>query len=337
MRVFRSAILIAFAMLLTQTASADWVKQRSASFAWFHDITFTNENNGWIVGSGGTMLTTTDGGTTWTPFPKFTSDNLVEIHFSEAKVGWILCQRDIYSRGSNAVSYLRKTIDGGLTWENVEFENGGRERVAKLLFDGKGSAIAVGEGGIFYRLSEDGKSWKRSISSIKYLLLGGDFVDGAFGAIVGAAGTVMFTDDYGVTWQNATLLGKKDAKFTAVFFAEQKYGWAVGSGGAIIASTGGGRLWRAQASGVDADLTDVFFTSNRDGWAVGDRGTIIRTTNGGGQWTLENSHTDHRLERVYFYKDKGWAVGFGGVILKYSDDYRTSSETKPAIRPRTDQ
>ncbi|MBK9766596.1 MAG: hypothetical protein IPP63_06055 [Chloracidobacterium sp.] len=209
---------------LTQTAGADWVKQRSASFAWFHDITFTNENNGWIVGSGGTMLTTTDGGTTWTPFPRFTSDNLVEIHFSEAKVGWILCQRDIYSRGSNAVSYLRKTIDGGLTWENVEFENGGRERVAKLLFDGKGSAIAVGEGGIFYRLSEDGKSWKRSISSIKYLLLGGDFVDGAFGAIVGAAGTVMFTDDYGVTWQNATLLGKKDAKFTAVFFAEQKYG-----------------------------------------------------------------------------------------------------------------
>lgn len=85
------------------------------------------------------------------------------------------------------------------------------------------------------------------------------------------------------------------------------------------------------------NLPDVFFTSNRDGWAVGDRGTIIRTTNGGGQWTLENSHTDHRLERVYFYKDKGWAVGFGGVILKYSDDYRTSSETKPAIRPRTDQ
>ncbi len=337
MRILRPTVLVAMAMILTQTANADWVKLRSASLAWFHDVTFTNENNGWIVGSGGTVLTTTDGGTTWTPVRKFTNDNLAEIHFTDEKTGWILCQRDIYSRGGNAVSYLRKTVDGGRTWETVEFEAGGRERVARLLFDGKGSAVAIGEGGIFYRLSEDGKTWKRSASSIKYLLLGGDFIDGSFGAIVGAGGTVMFTDDYGVTWEAATLLGNKDARFNSVFFSSRKYGWAVGSAGAIIASVGGGRLWREQPSGVDAELTDVFFTDDRQGWAVGDRGIILRTTNGGGKWSPVNSRTEHRLERVYFHNQKGWAVGFGGTILKHTDDRSSAPDGKPAIKPRTEQ
>ena len=81
-----------------------------------------------VVGSGGTVLTTTDGGTTWTPVRKFTNDNLAEINFTDEKTGWILCQRDIYSRGGNAVSYLRKTVDGGRTWETVEFEAGLRVR-----------------------------------------------------------------------------------------------------------------------------------------------------------------------------------------------------------------
>ncbi|MBX7054008.1 MAG: hypothetical protein K1X36_03555 [Pyrinomonadaceae bacterium] len=337
MRILRQLFLIAFAMILTQTANADWVKLRSASLAWFHDVTFASENNGWIVGSGGTVLATTDGGTTWAPVRKFTNDNLTAIHFTDENTGWILCQRDIYSRGDRSVSYLRKTIDGGRSWETVEFEAGRRERVARLLFDDKGSAVAIGEGGIFYRLSEDGKAWKRSGSSIKYLLLGGDFFDGSFGAIVGAGGTVMFTDDYGVTWEPATLLGNKAARFNSVFFSSRKYGWAVGTGGAIIASVGSGRLWREQLSGVDAELTDVFFTNDRRGWAVGDRGTIIRTTNGGGQWIAANSLTEHRLERVYFNKGKGWAVGFGGTILRYSDDRGQSSEGRPEIRSRTEQ
>lgn len=336
MRTLRPILIIAIAVLLTQTVRADWVKLRSASLAWFHDVTFTDENNGWIVGSGGTVLTTTDGGSTWAPMRKFSNDNLTAVHFTDEKTGWILCQRDIYSRGNRSVSYLRRTTDGGRTWETVEFDGGGRERVARLMFDGKGSAVAIGEGGIFYRLSEDGKTWKRTVSAIKYLLLGGDFVDGAFGAIVGAGGTVMFTDDYGVTWEAATLLGNQNARFNSVFFTSRKYGWAVGSGGSIIASVGGGRLWRAQTSGVDSDLTDVFFTTDRSGWAVGDRGTIIRTTNGGGQWLQVNSRTEHRLERVYFHLDKGWAVGFGGTILRYSDERAPSANDRPAIKPRTE-
>src|SRR5207247_11145403 len=68
------------------------------------------------------------------------------------------------------------------------------------------------------------------------------------GAIVGAGGTIMFTDDSGFTWEKATLLGDTDTKFNSVFFAGSKGGWAVGNNGHIFHSSGGARLWRQQRS-----------------------------------------------------------------------------------------
>lgn len=325
-------IFVSFAILLCfQTANAEWVKQRTNSFAWLRDITFVSESKGFIVGTDGTILSTTDGGTTWTQLPKFTTDTFREIHFTDENNGWILCERNVFTRGQNGTSYLRKTSDGGRNWERIEFEDAGRERVTKILFNSKGWGTAFGEGGIFYKLQEDGKTWKGSKTAIHFLLLDGAFGDGPNGAIVGAGGTILFTEDNGLLWDKATLLGNIDARYNSIFFHGQKLGWAVGSGGAIVAATGGGRMWRVQDSGVEANLNDVFFTSSREGWAVGDNGTIIKTRNGGTQWDEINSRVKHRLEKVYFNGSKGWIVGFGGTILSYNG---ISNDTKPTMQPR---
>ncbi|MBP6004115.1 MAG: hypothetical protein KA746_11825 [Pyrinomonadaceae bacterium] len=334
MRAFSNIVAFLALAILVQTVNAEWVRQRSASLAWFLDITFVTETKGWIVGSDGTMLSTNDGGTTWKAEPRFTTDTIREIHFTDENNGWLLCERNIFTRGQNAVSYLRRTNDGGKTWERVEFEDAGHERVVKLLFNKLGTTTAFGEGGIFYKLQEDGRTWKKSLSPIRFLLLGGAFGSGPSGAIAGAGGTILFTSDSGLTWEPATIIGKSDARFNAVHFVGEHLGWAVGSRGSIIAATGGGRLWRTQESGVDADLNDVFFTSSNDGWAVGDDGTIIRTRNGGNQWTLVNSHVKHKIERIVFNGKRGWAVGFGGTILSYSDATKIDPDGKPTIRPR---
>jgi len=334
MKISVNIIAIFALALLVQTANAEWVKQRSASFAWLRDVTFVSESTGWIVGSDGTMMSTADGGTTWKLSPKFSNDTFREIHFTDENTGWLLCERNVFNRGQNAASYLRKTIDGGKTWERIEFEASGRERVVKLLFNQHGWGTAFGEGGIFYKLQEDGRTWKKNLSAIHFLLLGGAFGDGPNGVIAGAGGTILYTEDNGLNWEQSTLLGNTDTRFNSICFIGRKLGWAVGSGGAIVASTGGGRLWRTQNSGVDVDLNDVFFTSARDGWAVGDDGTIIRTRNGGTQWTEVNSHVSHRLERVFFIGKRGWAVGFGGTILLYSDSTTGSPDGKPSIQIR---
>lgn len=324
-------LMLAALLFAVQTANAEWVRQKTSTFAWLRDVTFVTESKGWVVGSDGTILSTTDGGRTWDQARRISTDTILQIHFTDENTGWMLCDRDIYSRGQNAISYLRKTTDGGKTWEKIEFENAGRERVTKLAFNSLGWGTAVGEGGVFYRLQEDGKTWKKTTSAIRYLLLSGSFSDGGTGALAGAGGTIMFTEDNGLAWDKATLIGNTDARINSVFFASQRLGWAVGTGGAVFACSGGGRLWRSQDSGTKADLNDVYFIDNQEGWAVGDNGVMLHTRNGGTSWWEVNSNVKHRLERVYFFGRHGWIVGLGGTLLSYESNDADKRANRPQL------
>ncbi len=333
-KIWKSLIVI---LLLCgfQTVNAEWVKRNTNSFAWFKDVNFLNQNIGWIAGTDGVLLSTADGGATWIQEKKITNDSLIQIHFLNETTGWLLCERNVFNRGSNPTSYLQKTIDGGLTWQKIEFLDGGRERVTRIVFNNDGVGIAFGEGGVFYKMQEDGVSWRKSKSAIRYLLLDGAFSDDRAGAIVGTGGTILFSKDSGFTWEKATLLGDLDTRFNAVFFAGQKGSWAVGSKGRIFRSSGGGRLWRQQLSNVTADLNDVYFTSVSNGWAVGENGIIIRTRDGGNTWNGENSKTIHRLEKIVFNGERGWAVGFGGTVLTYDNaPSLPDPQNKPVIMKR---
>src|SRR4051812_3150529 len=110
--VYRVTTLILL-LLFAQAANADWVRQPTNSFAWFHDVLFVSESKGWIVGADGVMLTTENGGQTWVQQTRFTTDTFLQVYFTSETIGWLLCERNIYARGANASSYLRKTTDGG--------------------------------------------------------------------------------------------------------------------------------------------------------------------------------------------------------------------------------
>lgn len=335
MKVHRSILLLFTLIFCIHAVNAEWIRQKTNSFAWFRDVFFVNEMKGWIVGTDGTLISTTDGGATWVQTHKFTTDTFLQVHFTDENNGWILCERNIYARGANASSYLRKTTDGGRNWEKIEFEDAGRERVTKLLFNEWGGATAFGEGGMFYKLQEDGVTWKKSRRAIHFLLLDGAFGDRDIGAIAGAGGTIMFTENSGLTWEKATLMGNTETRVNSIFFVGPKNGWAVGSNGVIYHSSGGGRLWRQQESGTRINLNDVYFTNSTNGWAVGDKGIIVRTRDGGRTWSDGDSHVTHKLEKIIFAGTRGWAVGFGGTVLTYDANVTaTDMDGKPTLLRR---
>lgn len=331
MRFIKKISLYLLCLFCFQTAKAEWVKHESRTLSWLRTVYFVNERTGWIGGSSGTLLETTDGGKSWNKLRYFTSDTIRQVYFTDENNGWVLCERDAYSPGADSPSYLMKTADGGVKWERVNFTGGKRERIAKIFFSRNGLGLAVGEAGAYYILQADEKTWKKQTSPVRYLLLDGAFADNHNGAVVGAGGSILFTENAGMTWNLATVFGNPNAKFNSVFFINPKNGWTVGSEGKIFQTVSGGRTWREQTSGVSADLTDVFFTDTAEGWAIGANGVILHTTTGGNVWKPRESKIRHRLEKIFFNGEKGFAVGFGGTILIYDSGVKNNQPTKPQI------
>lgn len=331
----KAVSVLVLALFCVTQADAAWVKQNSGTFAWLRDIKFFRNGTGWIVGGDGFMLSSRDGGDTWTQERKFTNDMFRQIHFTDENVGWLLCERGQFARGNEPVSYIRKTTDGGKTWEKLEFADAGRERVLRLVFAPNGKAKAFGEGGIFYELQEDGKTWKRTQTAIHYLLNAGAYADENVGAIVGAGSTIMFTEDGGFTWTKASLLGNTDTRFQSVYFQGRKGAWAVGTNGRIFYSNGGARLWREQPSGTKVTLNDIQFMDDNRGWIAGDNGIIIKTVDGGQTWVEDRTSVTHKIEKLAFFGGRGWAIGFGGTVLNYVDGREPSDAgSKPVIQRR---
>jgi photosystem II stability/assembly factor-like uncharacterized protein len=295
--------------------------------AWLHSVFFLDQNRGWVVGSRGTLLTTTDGGTHWRNQARPTEDTIRDVYFSDELNGIIVCERNVYDLKSNdeARAYLMKTEDSGEHWQRVKMSGVDPDaRIMRAIFTGAGRGWAFGEAGILYTTRDLGATWARLPAPTRYLLLGGDFINEDNGWLVGAGATILQTSDGGESWQHARLPAS-NVRFNSTSFVEKRLGWAVGSGGAIYRTLNGGRSWLAQNSSVENDLFDVKFLDAAEGWAVGADGVVLHTTDGGTHWINERSQTSNTLERIFFSDSThGWAVGFGGTILAFGTSYTGS-------------
>ena len=116
------------------------------------DVFFVSPNEGWIVGSFGTVMHTIDSGQNWEKVVLDEIDhNLYSIYFSTPELGWISGQEGL----------VLNTIDGGKTWSQQETD--AYDDLHDILFvDGK-RGWAVG-GDIFAHVilytTDGGQTWE---------------------------------------------------------------------------------------------------------------------------------------------------------------------------------
>ncbi|HSP89236.1 MAG TPA: YCF48-related protein, partial [Ignavibacteriaceae bacterium] len=100
--------------------------------------------------------------------------------------------------------------------------------------------------------------------------------------VVGRPATILKTTDGGNTWV------MKDPKLPqggnrngllSVKFIDGLHGWTVGSYGIIRYTNDGGENWLPQYSNTIQDLYDITFPSSNFGWAVGWSGTVLKYSN----------------------------------------------------------
>ena len=102
---------------------------------------------------------------------------------------------------------------------------------------------------------------------------------------VGEYGNILLSDDDGKTWRQAALV-PTTVTLTAVHFADDKTGWAVGHDTVVIKTVDGGENWVKQYGGGESDnaLLSVYFKDASHGWAVGAFNYTVETTDAGKTW-----------------------------------------------------
>lgn len=177
---------------------------------------------------------------------------------------------------------------------------------------------------------------------------------------VGQRGHILFSDDAGEHWLQATV--PVSADLTAVNFPTATQGWAVGNDGVVLHSSDAGATWQKQLDGrqigallfkhytalasaepgneqwplrvaegqrlveqgADKPLLDVWFANDKVGYVVGVFNLILRTDDGGESWIPFQDRTDNpqgfHLNAITSTGDALYIAGEQGLLLKWDDN-----------------
>ena len=287
---------------LTPTSPGQWSAQTSGTSNTLVEIDFVDLNNGWAVGSSGTIIHTSDGGANWSGQTSGTSNFLVGLAFTDLNNGWAV--------GNSGT--IKHTSNGGTTWTSQT--SGTSNTIVAVSFINSNLGWTAGNSGTIRHTSNGGSSWSGQTSGTTVTLRGVFFTDANTGWAVGDGGVIKTTSNGGTTWTTQTS-GTSNPLYR-VFFLNSSTGWAVGTGGTILKTINGGSTWTAQTSGISSILRGVHFVDSSLGWANGNSGVILYTTDGGSTWEAQSSGTALDLKDIHFVNSNtGWAVGSSGTLL----------------------
>lgn len=145
---------------------------------------------------------------------------------------------------------------------------------------------------------------------------------------VGERGHIVFSDDHGVSWQQASVPTMQ--MLTAVHFSSEKVGYAVGHDAIVLKTDDGGETWLQVYVDREATvpLLDVWFEDNLHGFAVGAYGYIIETVDGGQSWDFIDDRVANDDEFHYnAINDDGqgnlFLAGEAGILYRSTDAGKT--------------
>ena len=143
-------------------------------------VFFIDANIGWVVGAGGNIFKSTDGGTNFVAQVSGTTNSLPQVQFIDANIGWIAAH----------VDKILLTIDGGANWSTIVTPGIGNDFTSIQFLDADNGVIC-GSGGVIMRSADGGNTWVQEsagtvngFSDIHIISLTQAYAVGAQGEIV---------------------------------------------------------------------------------------------------------------------------------------------------------
>jgi photosystem II stability/assembly factor-like uncharacterized protein len=303
--------------LFTGTAWANWTILNSGTREDLLAVHCpTDGTTGYVVGYRGTILKTTDGGTTWRKQGSGTTVGLTGVHFPvDANTGYIV----------GGTGIILKTANGGAKWTRLN--SGTSAHLRSVYFIDANTGYVGGDSQTVLKTTDGGQTWQTqyvtegSIFAIQFPRNG---QTGYAAAIAGSIGYLYKTVNGGTTWAN--VLTVYDAFFFSIHFpVDDLVGYVVNGDNyyqdGIYKTTDGGATWTQVNFGVTETPVAVYLPVDaQTGIAVGERGSIFKTTDGGAYWQEGRINVDSTLQDVHFVNaTTGFLVGRGGVIARTTD------------------
>ena len=316
----------------------------------FYDVAAPTKDRALVVGYGGKIIGTADGGRNWTVVPSGVDQALYSIYVA-GEHAWIVGQDGL----------ILHSADNAKTWKpqesNAEFTESDGVKKRAYLFAITGIDAqhlwAVGDRSTLVSSADGGATWtyqkvkasgetdaEEELAAADPVFYDVRFTDPTHGWVVGEFGKILYTADGGTTWteQNKSLLEKSGyfdpldlPSLFGLFVLDPQRAIAAGLEGHVARTTDGGLQWAYDPLDVGEikmqdPLFDVEEFSDGSGWAVGAAGEIFRREAGEASWKRANIGQDVLTWlRALAFSDQqnGWIVGGFGLIFRTTDGGKT--------------
>jgi len=267
----------------------NWQLQAPSTQEHLRDVFFLNNKVGWAVGSGNTIIHTTNGGWFWITDETVGPINYTSIYFTDSLNGWIVGQPQKYS-----INILLRTTNGGKEWkqQNIEFPS---YSIRKIFFIDSLNGWITGAGPSYiYRTEDGGKTWKEKNLNITDQIFSLFFIDkkegwicgGSYERGVGSSSMIMHTVDGGENWEIQNI--GRPFYVNDIEFIDRNRGWAVAGAPAVscgvysnvvLYTNNGGSNWWEEATNTNIELESIFIDDSLNAWTIGidnwGKGTVL--------------------------------------------------------------
>jgi len=304
--MIRRFSLLPLVFAFTATTSAQgWAPVASGTVEVLADVHFLSSTVGFAVADGGLLLSTTDGGDSWSSRVLNAGLDNQGIAFSPSGATGAIVTDD--------GGVLRST-DAGVSWSFVP--TGMNDGRAAIAWASESVVWVAGRDGNAAMSVNAGATWTSRPSGSAERTEGMAAAGSSMAWVVGRSGEIRRTTDAGVTWVPQT--SGVSADLRDIQMLDASVGYIAGNNNTVLKTTNGGATWTNVAtSGVSGN--GLFFLDANTGWVVADAGQIWHTANGGASWSLQPSGTTQSFNRVHFPgPSAGFAVGDAGAVVRFT-------------------
>ncbi|MBN8569101.1 MAG: T9SS type A sorting domain-containing protein, partial [Ignavibacteria bacterium] len=229
-------------------------------------INFPNSSTGYIGGTNGKLIKTTNGGTTWDSIASGSTTTMQSMDFVDGNTGYI----------GTTLGIVKKTTNAGSSW--TDYNVGASITSNGISFSDVNTGFMCSSSGVVRKTTNAGVNWAALTTGTTQTLNSIYFVDANTGYSAGATGTIIKTTNGGTNWTTQTT-GITDL-INSIKFNDASRGMAACNAGKILVTTNGGSSWSSQTSNVldIINLRGTFIENGNNLYIIGQNGVILNST-----------------------------------------------------------